>query len=61
MKQTHAITGAISGLRMEQINKELGTTTRDMALPVRKLLGEGIISAKGNRRATAYFPGRKMK
>jgi hypothetical protein len=49
------------GQRMEQINKQLGTTTKDLALPVRKLLGEGVISAKGNRRATAYFPGRKAK
>ena len=26
------------GLRIEQINKELGTLTKDLALPIRKLL-----------------------
>ena len=45
------------GLRIEQINKQLGTTTKDLALPIRKLLGEGAIHAKGQKRSTTYFPG----
>lgn len=45
------------GLRIEQINKELGTTTKDLALPIRKLLGEGAIKAKGKKRSTTYFAG----
>jgi predicted transcriptional regulator len=49
------------GLRIEQINKELGTTTKDLALPIRKLVSNGMISAKGNKRSTTYFPGRKAK
>jgi len=49
------------GLRIEQINKELGTTTKDLALPIRKLISDGMISAKGKKRSTAYFPGRKAK
>ena len=49
------------GLRIEQINKELGTTTKDLALPIRKLEAEGIITMKGQRRATQYFPGKKAK
>lgn len=49
------------GLRIEQINKELGTTTKDLALPIRKLISEGMVSAKGKKRSTAYFPGRKAK
>jgi len=49
------------GMRIEQINKELGTTTKDLALPIRKLVAEGLVSAKGNKRSTAYFPGRKAK
>ena len=49
------------GLRIEQINKELGTTTKDLALPIRKLISEGMISAKGKKRSTTYFPGRKAK
>jgi hypothetical protein len=47
------------GLRIEQINKELGTTTKDLALPIRKLIGEGIVATKGQKRSTAYFPGKK--
>jgi len=52
------------GLRIEQINKQLGTTTKDLALPIRKLLGEGAIKAKGKKRSTAYFAsesGRRKK
>jgi len=49
------------GLRIEQINKQLGTTTRDLALPIRKLIAHRMISAKGNKRSTTYFPGRKAK
>jgi len=45
------------GLRIEQINKQLGTTTKDLALPIRKLLGEGAIHAKGQKRSTTYFAG----
>jgi len=49
------------GLRIEQINKELGTTTKDLALPIRKLISEGIIGSKGQKRSTTYFPGKKSK
>lgn len=47
------------GLRIEQINNELGTTTKDLALPIRKLVADGVISAKGTKRSTTYFPGKK--
>jgi hypothetical protein len=49
------------GLRVEQINKELGTTTKDLALPIRKLVAEGAITAKGKKRSTTYSPGKKAK
>jgi hypothetical protein len=49
------------GLRVEQINKEIGTTTKDLALPIRKLLADGMITSKGQKRSTTYFPGRKLK
>ena len=49
------------GLRIEQINKELGTTTKDLQLPIRKLLADGAIKAKGKKRSTTYFPGEKKK
>jgi len=47
------------GMRIEQINKELGTTTKDLALPIRKLIAERMISAKGQKRSTTYFAGKK--
>src|SRR4029077_18648570 len=47
------------GLRIEQINKQLGTTTKDLALPIRKLIADGMISAKGQKRSTTYMPGKK--
>ena len=49
------------GLRIEQINKKLGTNTRDLALPIRKLLSDGVIKTKGQKRSTTYFPGRASK
>lgn len=49
------------GLRIEQINKELGTTTKDLALPIRKLIAEKAISTKGAKRSTTYLPGKKAK
>jgi hypothetical protein len=48
------------GLRIEEINKELGTT-KDLALPIRKLIADGILTTKGEKRSTTYFPGRKAK
>ena len=47
------------GLRIEQINKQLGTTTKDLALPIRKLISDGLISVKGQKRSTTYYPGKK--
>lgn len=47
------------GLRIEQINKELGTVTKDLALPIRKLISEGLITSKGQKRSTTYYAGKK--
>ena len=43
------------GLRIEQINKQLDTTTAALALPIRKLIAEGKITVKGQKRSTTYF------
>ena len=43
------------GLRIEQINKQLGTTTKDLALPIRKLIAEGLLKGKGEKRSRQYF------
>jgi predicted HTH transcriptional regulator len=45
------------GLRIEQINKQLGTSTKDLALPIRKMIAEGAIKVKGQKRSTTYFAG----
>lgn len=45
------------GQRIEQINAALGTKTKDVALPVKKLMAAGKIRSEGERRSTKYFPG----
>jgi hypothetical protein len=49
------------GLRIEQINEELGTTTRDLALPIRKLIADGQLRTEGEKRSTKYFIGSGRK
>src|SRR5277367_5310811 len=39
----HAFVAKHPGLRIEQINKELGTTTKDLALPIRKMISDGSL------------------
>ncbi|MBA3455166.1 MAG: hypothetical protein H0T42_18900 [Deltaproteobacteria bacterium] len=56
-----AFVGKNPGMRIEQINKQLGTTTKDLALPIRKLIADGSLKAKGKKRSTTYFPGSKGK
>ena len=58
-EKVEAFIKANPGLRIEQINKDLGTTTKDLALPIRKLIGDGVITAEGQKRSTTYFPGGK--
>jgi len=45
-----------AGQGVEQIAKALGTTTKELTLPIRKLLGEKKVTSKGQKRATRYFP-----
>ena len=45
------------GQRVEQINKALGTTTKDLTLPLKKLIADKAVKTEGEKRATAYFPG----
>ncbi len=44
------------GLGIEAIGKALATPTKDLALPVKKLLATGKIKVTGEKRATRYFP-----
>jgi hypothetical protein len=45
------------GKRVEHIKVDLGHATKDLALPIKKLIAEGAIKSQGEKRATAYFPG----
>ena len=53
--QFHSFVLKHPGMRIEQINKQLGTTTKDLALPIRKLIAEGALKTKGAKRSTTYF------
>jgi len=44
-----------SGQRIEEIAKGVGHSTKELTLPVKKLLNDKKISAKGEKRATRYF------
>ncbi|HEU5060722.1 MAG TPA: hypothetical protein VFU21_29530 [Kofleriaceae bacterium] len=49
--------GANPGQRIEQIGAAIGMRTKDLALPIRKLVAHKQIRTEGQRRATRYFPG----
>lgn len=57
----HAFVAKHPGVRVEQINKQLGTTTSELALPIRKLIADGLLRSKGKRRATTYFASDKKR
>jgi hypothetical protein len=40
--------------RAEQISKALGVSSKDLMLPVRKLVASGAVKTRGNKRATTY-------
>jgi hypothetical protein len=44
------------GQRMDHIRVALGLTTRELALPIKKLLAEKRITSKGQRRGMTYSP-----
>jgi hypothetical protein len=49
--------GKNPGLRIEQIGQTLGVATKDLALPVKKLIAAKRVSTKGQKRATTYYAG----
>lgn len=55
----HEFVAAHPGMRIEQINKQIGLTTAELALPIRKLIVSGAIKTKGDKRATTYFAAAK--
>ncbi len=60
-EQFHDFVKDNPGLRIEQINKQLGTTTKDLQLPIRKMIADGTILAKGSKRSTTYTVGKRKK
>lgn len=47
-------------LRIKQINRALGTTTAELALPIRQLIASGAIAFEGWKRSTTYHAGRNF-
>jgi len=45
----------VPGQRIEHIGVALGATTKELALPAKKLISEKAVKTKGARRATTYF------
>jgi hypothetical protein len=43
------------GQGIEQIAKRLGIRSKNLALPIKKLLARNILTKKGERRSTTYF------
>ena len=46
---------ASPGLRVEQLGRTLGAPTKDLSLPLQRLLARKVIRTEGERRATRYF------
>jgi hypothetical protein len=44
------------GQRIEQIAQGMGTSTKELNLPAKKLLAKKALKTKGHKRATQYFP-----
>jgi hypothetical protein len=42
------------GLRIAELAERLGTPTRKLSVPIRKLVAEGTIQPRGRRRSTTY-------
>jgi hypothetical protein len=47
---------AHKGERIEQIAKGMSVSTRELNLPVKKLIAQKSIRTRGQKRATQYFP-----
>jgi hypothetical protein len=45
------------GLGAEQLGAALGIATKDMRLPMQKLIADGAVRTEGQRRGTKYFAG----
>ena len=50
-----ATLGKTPGLRIEQMNRELGTRPRELQLPLRRLIADHKVRSTGNGRSMKYF------
>ncbi len=48
-----------SGQGVEAMARGLGVASRELVLPIKKLIAEGELRTRGEKRATKYFPGRR--
>jgi hypothetical protein len=55
VKKLHSFVSKNPGQRIEQIGRALGVATKELLLPVKRLVGEKRISTKGQKRSTRYF------
>jgi len=51
--------GSHPGQGAQEIAKALGLSTKELSLPLRKLAGRGVLTTKGQKRATKYFRGKR--
>lgn len=49
------------GLRIEEINRQLGTTTAELRLPIKRAIASGTVVMRGTKRSARYFPGKKAR
>ncbi len=49
------------GLRLEELGKVLGVSTKGLKLPASKLIASGEVRTQGEKRGRKYFPGRARK
>jgi len=47
---------AHKGERIEQVAKGMSVSTRELNLPVKKLIATKALKTRGQKRATQYFP-----
>jgi hypothetical protein len=55
VKKFHSHVVKNPGQRIEQIGQILAIPTKELALPVKRLMSEKKLSSKGQKRATTYF------
>ena len=54
VRKLHSHVAKNPGQRIEEIGRALGVATKELMLPVKKLLAEKKFSKKGQKRATTY-------